>query len=164
MSDVLRLSSRIYAQLLNFYPEDLRCGHGAEMALVFDEDLAAAQRDHGMRGVLRVWRWTAGEFLRLALPGWICSPAVRVPVMSIALSAGMMLAMLPGILPNGPGRPPNPRAVLYGLRFALMLPLFSTPFICAASFLAGRGAGLVSLRDAIEAADGYDDLPQERLI
>ena len=164
MSDVLRLSSRIYAQLLNFYPEDLCCGHGAEMALVFDEDLAAAQRDHGMRGVLRVWRWTAGEFLRLALPGWICSPAVRVPVMSIALSAGMMLAMLPGILPNGPGQPPNAHAILYGLRFALMLPLFSTPFLCALSFLAGRGACLISLRDGMDAGGRHEDLSKRRFL
>ena len=39
MTHALPLSLRIYDRLLVLYPEDLRRDHGAEMALVFAEDL-----------------------------------------------------------------------------------------------------------------------------
>jgi hypothetical protein len=118
-------SSLIYAFLLRFYPEDLRRRHGLEMMLVFAEDLAAARLDGGLPGALRVWRWTANEFLRLALPAWLSTPAVRVPAISLAMFAAMALSMLPG----GFG---------YGVRFFLILPLFSTPFLALLSFWACR--------------------------
>src|SRR5205807_1636717 len=56
MTDALVLSSRLYRRMLILYPEDLRRDYGAEMALVFADDLAAARRERGMRGVVRVWR------------------------------------------------------------------------------------------------------------
>jgi hypothetical protein len=90
MTNVLPLSSRIYARLLVFYPEDLRRDYGAEMALTFAEDLDTARHQAGGRGIIRVWRCALVEFLRFALPGCASSPAVRVPAISVAFSIGMM--------------------------------------------------------------------------
>ena len=128
---------RLYTRLLGFYPEDLRRDHGVEMAQVFADDLAAARREDGVRGAFRVWRSTAFEFLRLALPSWFAAPAVRVPAITIGLFAAMLLSMLPGGLlqPGEPG--PFP-----WLRCALLLPLFSPPLICLAVFCADRASGV----------------------
>ena len=48
------LSSRIYGRLLALYPQDLQRDYAADMAFVFAEDLAAARREDGVRGVFRV--------------------------------------------------------------------------------------------------------------
>jgi hypothetical protein len=133
----MTLSSRIYSRMLAFYPDDLRRNFAADMASVFAEDLAAARRESGIRGALRVWRWTAFEFLRLALPSWIATPAVRVRAISIALFAAMMLAILPVGL----------HSRFYSFRFALLLPLFSTPLIFAASLFACHETRLDRLQE-----------------
>jgi hypothetical protein len=153
MTDGLSFSSRIYACLLTFYPEDLRRDYGADMALVFAEDLAAARRETGVRGTICVWRWTVGDFLRLALPCWISTPALRMPAISFALFAGMM----PGILLAGLGHPANALPNFQGLRFALLLPLFSAPVIGLASLCACRRTRFASMRDGING--GEEHLP-----
>jgi hypothetical protein len=123
MSAAAGWNSRVYAGLLAFYPEDLRRDHGDEMALVFADDLSAARFEDGLRGAIRVWLATAVEFLRLALPCWICTPAVRVPAISVVLFASMMLSMLPGASPR-----------FSFVQIALTLPLLSAPFVALVSF------------------------------
>jgi len=96
MKNLLRLSPRVYNALLRVYPEELRREFGSEMALVFAEDLEAARRDEGVRGVLRVWLCALYEFLRFGLPGQIENPAVMVPVITFAIgvltqSGGVLL-------------------------------------------------------------------------
>jgi hypothetical protein len=145
------MSARIYAYLLTFYPEDLRRDHGAEMVFVFAEDLAAARCEAGIRGLLRVWRWTVGEFARIALPCWLSTSAVRVHAISLAVFVGMVLSLLPG----GAARTPNAHPVFYGLRFALLLPLFSTPFICLAVFCACRGSRFASTTNGVSGAQEH---------
>ena len=86
MTGFLDWSSRIYGRILNLYPDDLRRDFGADMVLVFAEDLAAARREAGVSGVIRVWRLALGEVFRLALPCHAESPAVVVPAISFALS------------------------------------------------------------------------------
>ena len=156
MTGVTPLSPRIYDYLLTFYPEDLRRDHGAEMAFVFAEDLAAARRQAGMWGVLRTWLWTAREFVRIALPLWLSTSAVRVHVISLALFAGMMLSLLPG----DAGQAANVHPVFSGLRFALLLPLFSTPFLCLASYCACRGSSIASITKAVSGAQGHSGPPK----
>jgi hypothetical protein len=84
MTNLLSVSSRLYRRLVALYPEDLRRDFADEMMLVFADDLAAARREAGLRGVLRVWRCCIGEFLRFALPGHASNPALRVPAIAVA--------------------------------------------------------------------------------
>jgi hypothetical protein len=86
MTNALPLSSRIYDRLLALYPPDLRRDFGADMALVFADDLATARREAGTRGVIRVWRCALYEFLRYALPASASSSGVRVPIISVAFA------------------------------------------------------------------------------
>jgi hypothetical protein len=82
MTSPAPLSSRIYRRMLAVYPEDLRREYGDEMAFVFAEQL----REAHLAGALRVWSRALAEFLRFALPGWISSSAVRVPLFAIAFT------------------------------------------------------------------------------
>ena len=141
MTTAQPLSSRLYLRLLAFYPEELRRDYAAEMALVFADDLASARSEAGARGALRVWRCAAGEFFRLALPTCIATPAVRVPAITIAIFAALISAMLPfGLDPA-----PQARVHFLMLHAALLLPLFSTPFLALLSFWACRGSRVVSV-------------------
>jgi hypothetical protein len=79
-------SAHLYGRLLLLYPDDLRRDFGAEMVLAFNDDMASARRDAGVRGVLRVWRCALGEVMRLALPAHLASPAVLVPALLLAFT------------------------------------------------------------------------------
>jgi hypothetical protein len=149
MTNALPLSSRIYGCLLVLYPEDLRRDHGPEMTLVFSEDLDAARREAGMRGVIRVWRCALGEFLRLALPGCASSPTLRVPAISFVL----FLAMITAFSATSLQRASNASAFLRVARMALLLPLFSTPFLFLVSVWACRGRAVISLGSSINARE-----------
>jgi hypothetical protein len=141
MTDTLPLSSRIYNRLLVLYPEDLRRDYGPEMALVFAEDLDAARRDAGMRGVIRVWRCALGEFLRFALPGCASSPAVRVPAVWFALSSGIMGAEMAMTLRHAWNAP----TLFHAFCAALLLPCLTTPFMFLTVVWACRGDTIISL-------------------
>ena len=141
MTHALPLSSRIYARLLVLYPEDLRRDFGAEMALVFAEDLAAARREAGMRGVIRVWRCALGEFVRFALPGHASSPAVSVPAIWFALSSVIMSAEVAMALRHSP-HAPRP---FHALCAALLLPSMTAPLMSLAIMWACRGNAITSL-------------------
>ena len=137
-----RISARaIYGRLLLLYPEDLRRDYGADMALVFAEDLDSARREAGMRGAIRVWRCALSEFLRFALPGYASRPAVRVPVISSALSIVMMSGVMTMALRHAPHAPRPLQAVCA----ALLLPLFCTPLVSLVSVWACRGNAVMSL-------------------
>jgi hypothetical protein len=141
MTNVLPLSSRIYCRLLVLYPEDLRRDYGADMALVFADDLDAARRETGTRGVIHVWRCALGEFLRFGLAGCVASTTVRVPVISFVLFS----AMLSGEMIVATRHAPDARTLFHALRAALLLPLFSTPFVSLLSVWACRGSVVHSL-------------------
>lgn len=137
----LPLSLRIYGRLLIFYPEDLRRDHGAEMALVFAEDLDAARRAAGWRGAIRVWRCALGEFLRLALPEFMSTSAVRVPLISTALfivttGAELLLAVRHSVQPASYFRADG---------VAVGLSMFATPFISLLAVWTCRGGTTTSL-------------------
>jgi hypothetical protein len=70
MTNAPPLSSRLYDRLLGLYPEDLRRDFGADMALVFAEDLDTARREAGLRGVIRMWRVRAGR-IRPLRAAWL---------------------------------------------------------------------------------------------
>ena len=141
MTNPLPLSSRIYGRLLVLYPGDLRREYGADMALVFAEDLGAARRDAGMRGVVRVWRCALVEFVRFALPARTSSPAERVPAISLAL----FIAMMSGVVAMALHHAPNTPRPFHVLSSALLLPLFSTPIVSLLSVWACRGTPVISL-------------------
>ena len=86
MTNILVLSSRIYGCLLRLYPKDLREDFGTDMSLVFAEDLAAASRQTGITGVIRVWSCTLGEALQIALPSQRDNPVVAIPTLLFAVS------------------------------------------------------------------------------
>ncbi len=137
MIDLLPLSSRIYRRLLVLYPEDLRRDYGADMAFVFAEDLEAARREAGLRGVVRVWRCALCEFFRFALPDHASSPAVSVPAIWFALSSIIMSAEVALALRHSP-RTPRPS---HALCAALLLP---------------------SLHHAADVSGGHLGLPRQR--
>jgi hypothetical protein len=141
MINALPLSSRIYGRLLVLYPEDLRRDFGADMALVFAEDLRTARRDEGLRGIIRVWRCALGEFLRLALPGYTSSPAVRVPAVWFALSTVIMSAEMAMAVRHTP----VVRTPLHAVFAALLLPSLGTPLVSLVAMWACRGDALTSL-------------------
>jgi hypothetical protein len=141
MTNALSLSSRIYRRLLVLYPEDLRRDFEADMAFVFAEDLEAARRDAGMRGVLRVWRCALGEFVRFALPGCAASPAVRVPAVWFALSSIIMCAEVAMAIRHSP-HAPRP---LPAICAALLLPSLTAPLMSLAIMWACRSNAIISL-------------------
>jgi hypothetical protein len=140
MTNALPLSSRIYGRLLVLYAEDLRRDYASEMALVFAEDLDTARREAGMYGVMRVWRYVLGEFLRFALFGQASSSAVRVPAICFALSIAIMGAETAMALRHAP----NALTPFHGISALLLLSL-SPPLISLESVWACRGNTIISL-------------------
>jgi hypothetical protein len=151
MTNALPLSSRIYNRLLVLYPEDLRREFGADMALVFADDLDSARREAGLRGVIRVWRCALGEFFRFALPGFASSPAVRVSGISLAL----FTAMMSGVMTLALSQSLKPPTLVYAIRVALLMPLFSTPLIFLVSVCVCRGSAVVSLDWSDNSGQGH---------
>ena len=141
MTNALPLSSRIYARLLRLYPADLRRDYGADMAIVFAEDLDTARREAGIRGVIRVWRCALGEFIRFALPGLASSPAVCVPAIWFALSTVIMSAEMAMTLLDGLKAP----TLFHAVCAALLLPCLSTPLMSLAIMWGCRGNAIISL-------------------
>jgi hypothetical protein len=112
------------------------------MALVFADDLDAARRDQGLRGVLRIWRCALIEFFRFALPGRLSSPAVRVPAIASAIFTSAMTAQISALWRHSPDVP----AFFHALGLALTLPVLGTPFVSLVAVWACRGDRPVSLQ------------------
>jgi hypothetical protein len=129
-----RLSLRLFEFLISLYPEDLQRDYGAEMALVFSDDLEAAWRETGLCGAVGVWRRALVEFVQLALPDCTSRPGVRVPALTIL----GFLAMLSGFTGSG-GR----RLVDFDyVHIVLLFPLFSPPLIFVFAILSSRDVGI----------------------
>jgi hypothetical protein len=82
----LRWSLRAYRSLLILYPHDLRRDFGPEMLEAFANDLSIECAACGIRGVIRVWRITLRELIRIGFPAWLQIPAVAVPAISAAMA------------------------------------------------------------------------------
>ena len=141
MIDTLQWSSHIYSRLLVLYPEDLRREYGTEMALVFADDLEAARRESGVRGVLRVWRCALSEFLRYALPRHLSSPVVRVPAIGLAVTFSGLCAEMMIARHHAPGAP----EFFYRVGIALTLPILSSPAVSLLALWACRNSDTISL-------------------
>jgi hypothetical protein len=141
MTTSLPLSSRLYGRMLRFYPEDLRRDFGTEMAFVFAEDLAAARREAGFAGMLRVWRCALAEFVRLGLPGQAARPAIRVPVIVFALT----YLTIAGEFVIGLAHKHPEARYLEVIGVALLLPSMSAFFVSFASVWSCRGNTTISL-------------------
>ena len=128
MTRYVSMGVRIYGRMVMLYPEDLRREYGAEMTLVFEEDLRASR----MAGAIQLWLRAFGELLRIALPAGAATPAVRVPAITLGLFLVMASAPLQLALPNA-------------MRVVLTMPLLSTPWISLAVLWACRSRSLVSL-------------------
>jgi hypothetical protein len=137
----MTLGSRVYSHLLVLYPDELRRDFGADMALVFAEDLDTARRKAGLPGVIRVWQCALCEFLRFALPRRASSPAVRVPAISLAL----FLAVVSGEMTLALRRTADAATLFQAVFTALWLPLFATPIIALAAVWACRGRAVILL-------------------
>jgi hypothetical protein len=83
----LNWSSIIYRKLLWVCPKELRRDFGADIELVFAEDIAESWREGGIPGVIRVWRCAACELLQIALSNAASAPGLLVSVISCGLSA-----------------------------------------------------------------------------
>jgi hypothetical protein len=141
MTNVLPWSSRLYSRLLVLYPEDLRREYAADMALVFAEDLEAARRQDGLRGVFRVWSCALSEFVRFALPGHLSSPVVRVPAVWFAISSAIMsFEMAMACAHSSVVQRP-----MHAILAALLLPAMGSPLVSLVAMWACRKDGLTSL-------------------
>jgi len=81
MTRFFRWSPRAYRSLLILYPEDLRRDFGQEMLEAFAQDLSA---ERSIGGIVRIWRITLRELIRIGFPAWLQIPAVFVPALSAA--------------------------------------------------------------------------------
>jgi hypothetical protein len=99
MSTVFIACSRAYHALLIFYPDDLRQTFGAEMAGVFEQQLADAWKESGAIGVARVWLYVAHELLFVVLPTQLVAPVVVVPTLSLISNSVLFLALLRALSP-----------------------------------------------------------------
>jgi hypothetical protein len=125
MTGALKWSVVVYEILLNVYPDRLRRDYGAEMTLVFAEELASARRETGFSGVLRLWSRVVAEFIRFAIPAHSSNPALLVPASTFAVFAvmiGIEMAM-------GLRYAPSFATLLHELPATVTMPLFSTPII-----------------------------------
>lgn len=141
MTKCLPLSSRIYGRLLVLYPDDLRRDYGADMALVFAEDLDMARQEAGMRGVIRVWRCALGELLRFALPGCASHPAVMVPAIWFAFSFAIMSFEIAMEMRHTP----VVMTPFHAVCAALLLPALTTPLFSLVTIWACRSGTVISL-------------------
>ena len=71
------------------YPEDLREQFGEEMAAVFEEQVADAYDERGVRGVAAVWAHAVGEFLTVGLTKQIADRIV--PILAVGTALALML-------------------------------------------------------------------------
>jgi hypothetical protein len=141
MTNCTPWSARVYRRLLVLYPEDLRRDFGADMALVFADDLDQARRESGMRGVARVWRCSIGEFVRYGLSGCASRPTMRVFGISVAL----LFAMMSGVMAMAQCQSTRVLPLSYKLGVVFAMPLFSTPLLFLLSLWICRGSSTVSL-------------------
>lgn len=86
MTRALCWSSILYRNLLRVCPER-REEFGAEMTLVFEDDLREACLDRGARGFICVWRCAASELLHAGLSRACAAPSVIVALTSFVASA-----------------------------------------------------------------------------
>jgi hypothetical protein len=111
---LLRWSSTVYGNLLRVCPEELRKDFGAEMALVFSDDLRDAWLKAGIQGVIRVWLCASGELLQIGLSNACAAPRFIVALISCAASAiclGGELALARAHASPGANTPPLADAI-----------------------------------------------------
>jgi hypothetical protein len=90
MSALLTFSIRAYSAMLFLYPSELRRDFGAEILLVFREDLNSASSYRGFSGIASVWACALREFVRIALPAYAENRRVAVPSILFALNEAVL--------------------------------------------------------------------------
>jgi hypothetical protein len=99
MSVLVEVSCCVYRLLLRVQPEGLRARYGAEMEVVFREQMSAA-RDQGASAVARLWVSVTRETVVAMGPGVAARGGVLAG--SVAGSAAMMALALVGFCTVGP--------------------------------------------------------------
>ena len=94
MGTALKLSSRAYAVLLVFYPNELRSRFADQMTDVFDQQLENAWEESGFPGLARIWLYAIAELVFVALPAQLAQPIVIVPTLSLISNSSIFLALL----------------------------------------------------------------------
>jgi hypothetical protein len=134
MIGALKWNVTMYELLLSLYPEHLRRDYGAEMTLVFAEELDWARRETGLSGVLRMWVGVLAEFIQFAIPAQASNPAVLVPAYTFAVFAVMIGVEMAIALRYAPSF----AILLHRLPATVTVPLLSTPFISFAAVRVSR--------------------------
>jgi hypothetical protein len=86
MKGCLAFSRWAYQTLLFAYPRELRVEFGEEMALAFEDDIAAGWREQRVTGIATVWLCALRELFTVALLERFSEPRVLVPALSFAFS------------------------------------------------------------------------------
>jgi hypothetical protein len=81
-----------YSLLLALYPHELRQRYGAEMALVFREQMGGEFERRGPAGVAGVWLTAGWEIVRVALPLQLRNPALIAAALSFVSASMLTLA------------------------------------------------------------------------
>jgi hypothetical protein len=87
---------RLFNWTLALYPRGVREEFGEEMALVFAEQVADAERHDGIRGAARVWALAIKEVVTVALPNRLAP--IAVPVIAAVASLIWFIGVL-GLIP-----------------------------------------------------------------
>ncbi len=86
---VLEVSRKVYATSLVLYPNEFRSEFGAEMVLVFDEQVSDAYSRSGFPGLLRVCFSAAWEFVTIAFPGRLAGR--MLPLVGVTATLALMM-------------------------------------------------------------------------
>jgi hypothetical protein len=83
LTNILRISCRVYGFLLPLYPSALRCEFGPDMVYVFEQQIRGECEHHGFTGVARVWCSVASEVVLSAAPREFLWNRIGVPAVSV---------------------------------------------------------------------------------
>ena len=94
LTNVVRMSCRIYGLLLPLYPSTLQSQFGSDMADVFEQQIRGECEQRGFSGVARVWSYVASEMIQNLVPGEFHWKGIGVTIASLL----MTLVLFEGLL------------------------------------------------------------------
>jgi hypothetical protein len=100
MTGLVRIGCRAYGLLLALYPRELRQRYGAEIALVFREQMGSEFERRGLGGVAGVWLTAGWEIVRVALPLQLTNPALIAAALSFVSASMLTLAFFRAVSPK----------------------------------------------------------------
>jgi hypothetical protein len=83
----------MYRMLLFVYPKQFRHNFGAEMHMVFGEQLRTAREHKDWLELLTIWRYALKDLLTVGLPMRSTDPLTVVAVLSVAVTSTVFIPL-----------------------------------------------------------------------